>query len=744
MGRSFLLGVGGGGGSTLQEKSVALNMSGGDQEITPDNGYDGFTKVTLLRPVTFVPENIKSGVSIGGITGNYVGSAIQNNLDGLVDNTITTFTMPQGKTKVRSYLFQNNTALTYADLQGATNIETYAFYGCTNAEIILPSTLTNIGAYAFYTAVKSSAPMELNCPNASCTIGGYAFYRAFIRKLSGRIYSIGEYAFSSAPITEVDITECTRIYNRAFGSYDDSGTNCHISKLNISINGSIGDYAFYLQYYLSNISITGNVTSIGTYAFRGIGTNRSNKPSNVLVLDFKNSSFTTVPQYAFSSIDYGELYLPSTVSSIGNYAISIGHSNIYFTSETPPTIQSSTFGSLSTTNLWVPYQKANAYRTKTNWTTAASSIKGYAAENTFQNGETLPTINYEGYGLTWYSDTAMTNQITTVSDATQKLYCAVGTTVLAYRITSVTAMDCNITFSDGTNTYALNDQVPAGVSLTVSTVSTDPNKPDVYMLDVNGTDYKPAASATITVDSDINVIALYYDGVNPPVNPVLNNNTWQQIVIGCQNGLAGSLWQTGDIKTDSNGINWMLVDLKENRFPRADGNGYTNAVFMMVPLMSSSTTWYTSSYSENYGQSALRSKMQSGGVYFNAIDATLAALADANKITLKANQANSSSTVDVTCSFFSPCYTEMGYTGTYNYATSAETVCNGVTMGSFQYFSDNTNSKRIKYYPGQSSGSSYWTRSRYSSYIAVTVYSSGSNHSNDVSNSYGACVCVAF
>lgn len=51
-----------------QEKTVDLAMTSGNQVISPDAGKN-LSKVTVKKPATFVAENIKTGVSIGGITG---------------------------------------------------------------------------------------------------------------------------------------------------------------------------------------------------------------------------------------------------------------------------------------------------------------------------------------------------------------------------------------------------------------------------------------------------------------------------------------------------------------------------------------------------------------------------------------------------------------------------------------------------------------------------------------------------
>ena len=56
-----------------EERTVELSMPSGDQVIQPTSGKV-MSKVTVRKPAALLPENIKSGVSIGGVTGTYEGS----------------------------------------------------------------------------------------------------------------------------------------------------------------------------------------------------------------------------------------------------------------------------------------------------------------------------------------------------------------------------------------------------------------------------------------------------------------------------------------------------------------------------------------------------------------------------------------------------------------------------------------------------------------------------------------------
>lgn len=71
--------VAGGSGGETQEKTVQLAMSDGDQVITPDVGKT-LSSVTVKKPDTLVPGNIKKDVVIGGVTGSLDPNAGYNDV----------------------------------------------------------------------------------------------------------------------------------------------------------------------------------------------------------------------------------------------------------------------------------------------------------------------------------------------------------------------------------------------------------------------------------------------------------------------------------------------------------------------------------------------------------------------------------------------------------------------------------------------------------------------------------------
>ena len=62
--------IAGGDVAPTEEKTVVLALANGDQVITPTDGKN-ISKVTITKPVELLPENIKKGITIAGVTGTY-------------------------------------------------------------------------------------------------------------------------------------------------------------------------------------------------------------------------------------------------------------------------------------------------------------------------------------------------------------------------------------------------------------------------------------------------------------------------------------------------------------------------------------------------------------------------------------------------------------------------------------------------------------------------------------------------
>jgi hypothetical protein len=59
-------------GSKLSEnRTVELSMANGNQDIMPSRNDRTMDKVTVKKPITLTPSNIKKGINIGGVVGTY-------------------------------------------------------------------------------------------------------------------------------------------------------------------------------------------------------------------------------------------------------------------------------------------------------------------------------------------------------------------------------------------------------------------------------------------------------------------------------------------------------------------------------------------------------------------------------------------------------------------------------------------------------------------------------------------------
>lgn len=141
-----------------QTKTVDLDMAVGNQTISPDEGKV-LSSVVVTKPTTLVAENIKRDVNIGGVIGTLEGGAgaTEPYIEETYDaNGNLIDAKMYGYTKVRDYAFYycKNLALTSLP-EGLTSMGNSAFSNCTNLALTsLPESLISIGNYAFYSCTS--------------------------------------------------------------------------------------------------------------------------------------------------------------------------------------------------------------------------------------------------------------------------------------------------------------------------------------------------------------------------------------------------------------------------------------------------------------------------------------------------------------------------------------------------------------------------------------------------------------
>ena len=588
-------------------------------------------------------------------------------------------------------------------------------------------------------------------PPDKTKIADYRFYH-FTNLVSadlGNVEDIGVRAFESCTgLTSIVIPETTK--SIGYGAFDASG----ITHLSGEMDGNIDDNAFQLRYIIECDFSNFKIHKLGQSVFRFFGQGRRNPSQNILVLDFSNSDFTSIRGYCFSEIPYAQMIFPKTIQDIETYAFGrISNSELYFPQPVPPTVKKSdAWSTLANNKIFVPYNSMNAYKTATNWTTQASNIIGYVGAGVLPVGSELPTINEEGYALTWFSDKACTVSATTVENADAIYYCTSGEKI-GYGVKSIETVSCSVTISDGTKTYRQGDGILAGTVVTITTSATESGFVP-YLLQVNGEDF--TSGGTFTVNEDLNITAIYWDGENVPLMPVFGDNSWVMIRQAFRKGLASGLWAVGDQKEvtlgDGNTYHIRIADMQSGRYNLTDGSGTTNGVLEFVECLPTNYAINSSQVTDGDVTAYAAGGWAMCQMKNTTLDVTIWGLLPSDmknaisEITLNEYSYSSPSPRESANKLFLPAETEIFMDRHYS-AEGVKTGC--VKYNRFDYYASATTDSslplRQKYKLGQTSTTYWWLRSPNASnnYSFCIVDSSGGYYHISASDSDGVAPCFA-
>ena len=733
----------------LEEKEFTPTAAGGEIPIT--TGYDGFKKVTLPAEPNLNPEKIAKDVSIFGVVGeaeipefnmiNFFAGTLQN----IIINSATSFRdycFYQYKTLktiqaanlegIGSTAMRELTALTTVNAPKLKTIGTYALYGCTALTSITLALVETIGSNALYNCKAVTGLEKL----IAKTVDSYGCYYLGSNG-TGFDYepaaaaALGTYAFQYAKVKTV-VGPFSKIDNYAF-QYCNS-----LTKIHPQLDGLLGSYGFGNCPYVNDVDLAGcNITSLGTYAFYCLGASRTTPAENRLTLDFRGSSFKTVDQYSIggtssAKLQYADIYLPDTVTTVNAYAFAHGDNiEVYFRTLDPPTLSATTcFSGATNYKIFIPYRAMHAYTSKTNWTVLTANIIGYAPGGTFETGATLPTCDDAGYALTWYSDAAKTEEVTTVTDAAAALYCAVGDRI-AWVISGsdVETAYLKITDNDGNIYTGTPAFIPTDkTSVTVEIVLSGDYQYKAYI----GT---TAITFPYTTDitADISFRYIVFDG---DFNANFASATWAEIQKVSLAGLTADLYgdQVGTTRTITlkNGktMTLRLANATNDMYQLSDGSGTTGLVMEFVDLWAD--TKYMNSSSTNTGgwNSSYMRQTVMPLILAQLPDDLAAVLATVN---IKGCYSGNSGTINTSADkLFLPAEREIFASRKYG-RTEEWNI-----LQRWQWYAQHdTNANRIKKRSG--SASYWWLRSPYSgsNYYFVYVSSSGAVDYNFASNSYG-------
>ena len=240
---------------------------------------------------------------------------------------------------------------------------------------------------------------------------------------------------------------------------------------------------------------------------------------------------------------------------------------------------------------------------------------------------------------------------------------------------------------------------------------------------------------------DLNVVAVYWDGVNLPFLPNLADNSWDMIKLASVSNAVPSSWAIGDTKSltiDGNTYQARLVD-KTGKYQRVSDNSTAYLKFELTACLPTKQAFNANS-NNRPAQSPLLADINSGTIY-NTIDSAL--LSAIEPVKVKVSQGGGSSTentlIDFEAKFFFQREHDLFDTRTY----SVQAEFNAISAQDEYYIANNTNAARIKQRSG--SNSAYWQISPIAgrSGIVCVVNSNGGASYDGSTGTYGVALCFA-
>ena len=256
---------------------------------------------------------------------------------------LTSITIPDSVTSIGLYAFSGCSGLTdvyyQGDLSGWLGLEFDSYFEAPmyyadnlyingellQGDIVIPDGTKKIGNYAF---CNCSGLTSVTIPDSVRSIGDYAFSGCsgmISITIPDSVISIGDHAFSGCSgLTSITIPDGVT----SIGRYAFSGCSGLTSVTIPDGVTSIGEGAFYYCSGLTSITILDSVTSIDYYAFSGCSgltdVYYQGDLSGWLGIEFvgpwANPMNYAENLYINGELVQGELVIPDSVTSIGDYA----------------------------------------------------------------------------------------------------------------------------------------------------------------------------------------------------------------------------------------------------------------------------------------------------------------------------------------------------------------------------------------------------------------------------------------
>lgn len=402
---------------TTETKTVALAMGSGNQVISKTSGKDGMTQVTVTKPSTMLPANIKKGVNIGGVTGTYEGESsgssggeevwvLDKSSPSKISAVSATYTDPP------LYIYFSDGSKKQFSISTTTNGSVDMSSGVRPEKITIPIGKNNSVSNEFeYDSSLSADYKKLVFSNP--VTGALLTLLTQIAVKQPVNYAIQGYN-NSAKIKKVTITSnniTTITPDAPYDAMKDVSVTVNVAGKNkfrelvektitelttedFAGITTIGESVFAVCSQLRTVTIPNTITYIGSRAFNNcIALKSISFPDSITAISLAVlggcSALTsfTIPNNVTnigSSAFYGcealtSLTIPSKVSSINSAALQIGtteaKATITMLSITPPTIATNTFETARLEKIIVPKGTGATYKAATNWSALADYIQ---------------------------------------------------------------------------------------------------------------------------------------------------------------------------------------------------------------------------------------------------------------------------------------------------------------------------------------------------------------------------------
>ncbi len=236
--------------------------------------------------------------------------------------------------------------------------------------------------------------------------------------------------------------------------------------------------------------------------------------------------------------------------------------------------------------------------------------------------------------------------------------------------------------------------------------------------------------------------SMIYSATVVEFDPVLKNNTWEQIAVASELGMASDLWKVGDeiditlSGTFNETVTLQIWDFKH--FDKSDGSGKAGIVFGMKHLMKNAQQMNGSDINSGGWNNTYMKKTVMQNIY-NSMPSNLQSYI--KEVNTYANQGGASSSSSIgklsKDKVFLPGMTELFGPSVRSDQSNTES-----NQKQFPIFTDD-NSRIKKMNNGSGDAKYWWTRSPYYRSSNDFIYVSSGGYSNiyNPSLSHGVCFC---